>query len=121
MHGTLEPVARAAARRGPTPSPAEPARRIEARQDVKLEIEAGALMVEAAARRVGGADGTRLSTLAQILRKDGSSMAAAPRGELEMLMKQHADRSESTNYDKELRVIVEPERARHGAWYEGFP
>jgi len=97
------------------------AKRIEAGQDVKLELEAGAHMVEAAARRVGGAAGARLTTLAQALRKDGSAMTAAAKEGLEALMERHADRSEGTTLGRELEVVVEPERARYGAWYEMFP
>ena len=97
------------------------AKRIEAGQDVKLELEAGAQMVEAAARRVGGAGGARLTTLAQALRKDGSAMTAAAKEGLEALMERHADRSEGTTLGRELEVVVEPERARYGAWYEMFP
>src|SRR5437868_8984213 len=83
-------------------------------------LEAGAQMVEAAARRVGGAGGARLTTLAQALRKDGSAMTAAAKEGLEALMERHADRSEGTTLGRELEVVVEPERARYGAWYEMF-
>ena len=97
------------------------AKRIEAGQDVKLELEAGAHMVEAAARRVGGAGGARLATLAQALRKDGGAMTAAAKEGLEALMERHADRSEGTTLGRELEVVVEPVRARYGSWYEMFP
>jgi len=97
------------------------AKRIEAGQDVKLELEAGAHMVEAAARRVGGAGGARLTTLAQALRKDGGAMTAAAKEGLEALMERHADRSEGTTLGRELEVVVEPVRARYGSWYEMFP
>src|SRR5207244_729444 len=65
--------------------------------------------------------GARLTTLAQALRKDGSAMTAAAKEGLEALMERHADRSEGTTLGRELEVVVEPERARYGAWYERFP
>ena len=46
-------------------------------------------------------------------------MAAEP--ELAALMARHLDRSEATWAERELEVIVDPERARFAAWYEFFP
>ena len=97
------------------------AKRIEAGQDVKLDLEIGARLVEAAATRVQGEDGARLTALAQALRKQGTAMPAAQREQLATLMARYADRSQATSYSRELEVVVEPERARFGAWYELFP
>ena len=36
-------------------------------------------------------------------------------------MARHSDRSRATRYDRILTVVVEPVRARFGAWYEMFP
>ena len=97
------------------------AKRIEAGQDVKLDLEIGARLVEAAATRVQGEDAARLTALAQALRKQGTAMPAAQREQLATLMARNADRSQATSYLRELEVVVEPERARFGAWYELFP
>jgi len=97
------------------------AKRIEAGQDVKLDLEIGARLVEAAATRVQGEDAARLTALAQALRKQGTAMPAAQREQLATLMARYADRSQATSYSRELEVVVEPERARFGAWYELFP
>ena len=97
------------------------AKRLEARQDVKVDLEIGARLVEAAAGRAGAPDGPRLTALAQALRKRGATMTPAEHDELETLMDRHADRSHATTYGRELEVVVEPERARFGAWYEVFP
>jgi starch synthase (maltosyl-transferring) len=97
------------------------AKRIEAGQDVKLDLEIGARLVSAAAVRAQGEDATRLTSLAQALRKQGTAMPAALGEELASLMDRHADRSRSTTYARELEVVAEPERARFGAWYELFP
>jgi starch synthase (maltosyl-transferring) len=100
------------------------AKRLEAGQDVKVDLEIGARQVEPAAQRAGAGgqpDGTRLTTLAEALRKRGAKMTASERDELETLMDRHADRSLATTYGRELEVVVEPERARFGSWYEMFP
>jgi starch synthase (maltosyl-transferring) len=41
--------------------------------------------------------------------------------ELADVMKSMPDRSRATRHDRVLEVIVEPEHARFGAWYEMFP
>jgi starch synthase (maltosyl-transferring) len=97
------------------------AKRVEAKQDVKLEIEIGARLVDAAAERATGTDATRLKAAAEVLRRDGARMAQAARDQLDILMDRYADRSESTTYARELTVLVEAQRARFGAWYETFP
>jgi starch synthase (maltosyl-transferring) len=97
------------------------AKRVEAGQDVTLELEVAAKMVEAAAARVGGPDAAKLLTYAAQLRKGRASATAALGADLAELMERHADRSRSVTYGRELEVIVEAERARYGAWYEMFP
>jgi starch synthase (maltosyl-transferring) len=109
------------------------AKRIEANQDVKPDLEIGARLVEAAAKRAPGEDATKLTALAQVLRKQGTALPAAQgersaspnlvelAAQLEALMDRHADRSLATTYSRELEVVVDPERARFGAWYELFP
>ena len=97
------------------------AKRIDAGQDVKVDLAIGAHLVDEAAARAPGEDGARLTALAQALRKQGTALPVAQGEELANLMERHADRSESTAYARELRVTVEPERARFGAWYELFP
>ena len=106
------------------------AKRLEAGQDVKADLEIGARLVQAAAARAGGAggagragnqDGARLTSLAAALRKQGEKMPAADHDELETLMDRHADRSLATAYPRELTISVEPQRARFGSWYEMFP
>ena len=97
------------------------AKRVEAKQDVKLEIEIGARMVDAAAARASGTDATRLKAASEVLRRDGANLAPAARDQLDALMDRHPDRSASTTYARELTILVEPQLARFGAWYETFP
>jgi starch synthase (maltosyl-transferring) len=97
------------------------AKRIEAKQDVTLEIEIGGRLVDAAAERAGAEDAARLRALAQALRKQGALLPSASREQLDALMDRHPDRSQSTTYARELPILIEPQRARFGAWYETFP
>jgi starch synthase (maltosyl-transferring) len=99
-------------------------RRVEAGQDVKSELLEGAQMVRQAARRVGGEVGAWLGNLAEQM-LPGADQDPAVRAALDpalaAVMARHADRSGGAVYEKTLRVTVEQERARYGAWYELFP
>ncbi len=99
------------------------AKRVAAAQDVTVELEAGARLVEAAASRADGnaKDAARLTEVATALR--GARPAAAPAldGEVGTLMRRYADRSVATLYARELEVVVDPPRARYSTWYELFP
>jgi starch synthase (maltosyl-transferring) len=98
----------------------------EAGQDVSSELLEGAELVERAASRPGhdGGQNLRLLEIADKLRSDlpqRARVSAAREPELKALMDARPDRSESTTYDRVLSVIVDPVRARYGAWYEMFP
>lgn len=69
-------------------------------------------------------DSDRLLQIADVLRSErpqAERVAAARDEQLRALMLARPDRSASTTYDPPLRVIVDPLRARYGAWYEMFP
>ncbi|MCU0608571.1 MAG: alpha-1,4-glucan--maltose-1-phosphate maltosyltransferase [Chitinispirillaceae bacterium] len=97
-------------------------KRIDAGQDLTVELQAGAMMIAAALSRAAGADAGRLGWFEKTL--TGGS-ADAPRQalsvELASLMDRYADRSFAAKYDRELVVAVSRERARFSAWYELFP
>ena len=102
--------------------------RLQAGQEIGLELLVGADLVEAAAERAGRAgateDALRLRAWAAALRAPGDEAdggRAATGRELADLMAAHPDRGLATRYDRELEVVVEPEGARFGAWYEMFP
>ena len=97
------------------------AKRLQAGQDVKLELEAAARMVEATAARATGDDATRLLGHAASLRKGIGGAASVLTEDLGELMDRHADRSLAVTYARELEVLVDPEHARFGTWYELFP
>jgi starch synthase (maltosyl-transferring) len=99
------------------------AKRVEAGQDVAVELEVAARMVEGTAARIVGnaADADRLRLFAKALRTKRASATAAADEELGRLMHQHADRSLGVSYGREVPVLVEPEKARFSSWYELFP
>jgi starch synthase (maltosyl-transferring) len=97
-------------------------KRVEAGQDVSIDLLIGAEMVEEAHKRATQMDATWLSTFAESLRlggDEGASQALSP--ELARLMSLYGERRFPTTYDKELEVVVDRQRARFGAWYELFP
>ena len=94
------------------------AKRIEAGQDTKVEIEVGARMVDAASQRANGAaaDAAKLVALSKALRSGKAELD----GELSELMRRHGERH-VTPYGRHLEVLVEPVKARYSTWYELFP
>jgi starch synthase (maltosyl-transferring) len=98
------------------------AKRIEAKQDVRVDLLIGAALVDDARRRAAGPDAQRLTHYANALREGARDEQEAPiPAELAALMYRHADRRAATTYEKTLGVVVDRERARFSAWYEMFP
>jgi starch synthase (maltosyl-transferring) len=98
------------------------AKRVQAGQDVTVDLLIGAELVEKAARQASGMDENWLGIFAKALRGgggEGSRQALSP--ELTRLMTLNCERLFVTTYDKILHVVVDRERARFGAWYELFP
>jgi len=89
-------------------------KRIAADQDVTVDLLIGGELLKAAAERALGADAKKLKHLA----KDLTPAAVDER--LALLAAGYADRTNAAVY-KELRVVVDPVRARFSAWYEMFP
>jgi starch synthase (maltosyl-transferring) len=97
-------------------------KRVDAAQNVSVDLLIGAQMVEEAQGRASRADARWLATFAETLRAGGDEAAHhALSPELSRLMALYGARSHSTTYDRELEVVVDRERARFGAWYELFP
>jgi len=97
-------------------------KRMNAGQDLSSYLPEGAGRLKAAADRAG-VDAWRLSDAAQALTSasDPSSILAVLNDQdVNALMQRYADRSGATEYP-ELRVIVDPVRARFSSWYEMFP
>ena len=98
------------------------AKRIQAGQDVSVDLLIGAEMVEEASQRADPAPAGKLASITKALRKGGEPgkrQALSP--ELAQLMDEWGERRFVTTYDKELEVIVDPQLARFSAWYELFP
>ncbi|HZR97793.1 MAG TPA: alpha-1,4-glucan--maltose-1-phosphate maltosyltransferase [Chloroflexota bacterium] len=97
-------------------------KRVDAAQDVSVDLQIGAGLVEAAAGRAAGADAEQLRAFAQALRGGGAdAVSQALSSELAALMDRYADRGAVTRYARELAVTVDRERARFSTWYELFP
>jgi starch synthase (maltosyl-transferring) len=99
-------------------------KRVDAGQDVSVELLVGAGFIEEAQGRAPKAAAKKLGEWAKILRGEESlekKLAAAQDPELTRLMGLYPDQRFITVYDKQLTVVVDPVTARFGAWYEMFP
>jgi starch synthase (maltosyl-transferring) len=99
-------------------------KRIEAGQNVDLDLRIGAALIQQAAERASGEDATRLANWAGLLGAGGDSelrKAAALDQHLAELAKRYPDYSNVYRYHRDLRVTVDPEKARFSTWYEVFP
>ena len=94
-------------------------RKVEAGQDVEVELQIGAALVRAAADRASGADAALLADAATSFEQ--GSVEGLEADALEAAMRRWADREPLVRYARTLEVVVERERAGHGAWYEMFP
>jgi len=100
------------------------AKRLQACQDISVELLGGAELLESAASRAEGSDRTRLLEWAGALRNGWrlpEASALALSAEAAALVSRFADRSRATMFQPEHRVTVDRERARFSAWYEMFP
>jgi starch synthase (maltosyl-transferring) len=101
-------------------------KKLEAGQDISVDLLTGMQLIQSAAERASGDDAKRLAVHAgelSRLRKRNLNQAAQmfSNAELTALMISHADRSQAAIYGKELGVVVDRERARFSTWYELFP
>ncbi|HEX2276453.1 MAG TPA: alpha-1,4-glucan--maltose-1-phosphate maltosyltransferase [Candidatus Tectomicrobia bacterium] len=101
------------------------AKKVEAEQDVTVDLLSGAELVEQASKRASGGAVEQLRAWASTLREEDRGVPErvqlALTDALAAMMRAHADRSLATTYGKELRVVVDRERARFSTWYEMFP
>jgi len=119
------------------------AKKVEAGVEVDVDLRVGAALVAEVLKRASGRRKTALRALAATLsggtvkdrRASGDSATQARRIEATLehrieaaldpaladLMAEHPDLEGATTYPRELEVVVDPVRARFGAWYEFFP
>ncbi|PPK73006.1 alpha-1,4-glucan:maltose-1-phosphate maltosyltransferase [Methylobacter tundripaludum] len=92
-------------------------------QDIAVALQAGAMLVEAAATRADGKNQMQLQQIAEALRtvKPDAGSTLALSETLASLMRQHPDRSLATDYPGLLSVWSEPIKAQYSTWYEFFP
>lgn len=101
-------------------------KRIEAGQDVEVDLLIGANFIAEASKRAVGEDAGKLQEWAQALRlARGASPAeralTALAEDLGSLVGKYPDQRAVTAYSKELVVVVDREKARFSTWYEMFP
>ncbi len=104
------------------------AKRLEAGQDVGIDLRIGAGLIDGAAARaraLGAPDDGRSlafwATELRAARPTGDPAGRALDDQLHGLMRAHVDRTHVTIHEPALEVIVEPALARFSTWYELFP
>ncbi len=99
-------------------------KRIEADQDLSVDLLVGAKLVREAAARASGSDAQHLAEAAAAMASDRSFTAralVALEPALVELVQKYPDRARQTSYDRELAVVVDRPKARYSTWYELFP
>jgi starch synthase (maltosyl-transferring) len=104
----------------------ELSKKFGAGQEVTSELLEGSAIVAAALGRVRDKRADEkvaqwAATLADTALAPERRVAVALDADLHRAMAALADRSEATRYERVLEVLVDPVRARVGAWYEMFP
>ncbi|HEX9118756.1 MAG TPA: alpha-1,4-glucan--maltose-1-phosphate maltosyltransferase [Anaerolineae bacterium] len=98
------------------------AKRVEAGQDVQVDLVIGAEMIAAAGKRAPAAETGWHEIYAASVRAGGpDGIARALSVELAGLMHRHAERLFACTTAPIYGIVVDRERARFGAWYELFP
>lgn len=94
-------------------------KRVEAKQDVTVDLLIGAELVREAAEHAPPAEAGVLHAYEQSLRGGNAEAGFSP--DLASRMGAHLPRRYATVYEKELQVEVNRPLARFSAWYELFP
>ncbi|MCR4291345.1 MAG: DUF3416 domain-containing protein, partial [Candidatus Kuenenia sp.] len=99
-------------------------KKYDAGQEINVDILTGVAYIQKSAMLASGNDSKRLHAFASAIKTEKNTdeaLALAFDEGLTLLMKTWPDRSLSTIYDKELRVVVDRKKALFSAWYELFP
>ena len=92
--------------------------------DIDVALMVGAELIAGAADRAQGKDAENLHDRAEALRTGhdlNARLDLAMGEDLARLMTRYPDRCQASFHERELAVVVDPELARFGAWYEAFP
>ena len=99
-------------------------KKIDAGQDVSVDLLIGGALIEQVIPRAKGAVAValkeRLAAMASMAGEE-EKIALALDEELAELMGLYPEKEYITSYDKDLPVVVEREKARFSTWYEMFP
>jgi len=99
-------------------------KRVEAGQNVKVELKIGSELIEQALPNASKEDSRKLKDVARQLKNPRNMEAAimqALGSGLKELMRLYNPRRNVTEFDRELSVTVDPPLAGFSAWYELFP
>ena len=103
-------------------------KKVEAGQDVELELEEGARLMEARLKSLPASERKLIQGAIDAARaKTASPSGVNPRvaavlgGEVERIMRAHPDKTDLAKSAPVYEMTVDRERARFGAWYEFFP
>ena len=105
-------------------------KRVDAGQDVRVDLEIGAALIEERAGRLGRAASARdiraLRETAERMRRplapsELHELLPLLDGDACALMNEHDPRAFATHSPRDLEVVVDREKAAFSAWYEMFP
>ncbi len=101
------------------------AKKVEAGQDISVDLLVGAQLIAEASQRTSGAEGQMMQEWAKSF--ESTRVAQADKVQLGLseevaeLLFRHSDRPFAVTYPGELIVSVDRDRARFSTWYELFP
>ncbi len=99
-------------------------KRIDAGQDIHVDLLIGAQIVQDVASQATGEDAVLFRQCVRQLREnkdEESSKNAALDAELLQAVQRYPERHLATRYEQRLAVVVDREKARFSTWYEIFP
>jgi starch synthase (maltosyl-transferring) len=100
-------------------------KKLQADQEVSVELLVGAQLITEASQRAPKRDGRKMDEWAGILQSTEATEQAKLQlvlsEELSEYMKKYTDKRFASTYSKELVVVVDREKARFSTWYEMFP
>ena len=103
-------------------------KKFEADQEVTVDLMLGHTIIKQAVRKAKNGDRETLSDLGKKLQRainnkkfHAETVKTAISEKTSKLMAKYPDKSFATKYSRELRVTVDPIKARFSSWYEFFP
>ena len=99
-------------------------KKAEAKQDIRVELQVGAELIEEAMERATAGQRKKLKSWSKLLRneeKETQAISDVFSDDLKRLMYKTRNRDIASQYGKILQLKVERKRALFSAWYEFFP